>query len=124
MDNQKSDSDLLVHYECKKFIQENEKQFDLCAFYDDASAFYRGVCQYMIGHYPFNDPILSSAYILDVSKRQQKHSIMSSTLWYVSSGSLCIACMNYNQNSQLTRLKLTVKHELTNHDLTLAELPS
>ena len=71
MDNQKSYSkfDLLVGYECKKFIQENEKQFDLCAFYDDARGFYRGVCQYMIGHYPFNDPILSSAYILDVSKR-------------------------------------------------------
>ena len=50
MDNQKSDSDLLVHYECKKFIQENETQFDLCAFYDHVRGFYRGACQGMIGH--------------------------------------------------------------------------
>ncbi|XP_072173823.1 uncharacterized protein [Diadema setosum] len=66
--NLKSDDDLFIGHQPRQFIQEN-RDCDVELFYRSVRQYYVAACEYMIKSYPFKDPVLVNAEIINVAKR-------------------------------------------------------
>ena len=69
-DNQKSDGELMVGSDTRKFLVENELSSDDCKeFYTSVRAYFTEACSYIIKKFPLKDNFLSNAEVTDISKR-------------------------------------------------------
>lgn len=66
--NLKSDDDLFIGQQARQFMQEN-RDCNVEVFYRSVRQYYVAACEYMIKSYPFKDPVLLNAEIINVAKR-------------------------------------------------------
>ncbi|XP_071504711.1 uncharacterized protein [Diadema antillarum] len=72
--NHKPNDEIQIGFQCKEYIEKNKSCLDLKVFYQNATNFYIQAANYMIQKYPFNDPVLLHAEVLDIERRTQAKS--------------------------------------------------
>jgi len=74
--------DITIGSACRTFIEQNVDQVDKEKFYTDVQQFYISSSDYMLKKYPYNDPLLLNAQVLDISKRTDQK--FASVMYFVN----------------------------------------
>ncbi|XP_038055187.1 uncharacterized protein LOC119727389 [Patiria miniata] len=99
--NQKSDQSLFVGKKTNDFIaaNTNSKELDLPKFYASVRRFFSKAVEYMLKKFPYDDPVLSHAAVVDVTVGEDME--FASVEFFVQHF-LCIQ-LNSNDNDKLER---------------------
>lgn len=70
--NQKDNVDLTIGTAARDFISSHKEQLknQLDNFYTEVRQFFITACDYMVGKFPYDDPVIINAQVADISKRQ------------------------------------------------------